>query len=755
MAEAPVSVRILVRAFLHSVSTLIIAVGVVACSDSPPAPVRHGATDARVALQPVFSRSAVDASRRLSDFGIRYDRVRVVLARAAADTIRDTTIAFVPGQPDVTFDLTVPVRTNDEMFDVSIDYLGATGPVFHGHGQAHARLASQTSMDQEPITIEYVGPGANVARIELSPKTVTVFGGRPTSFVAAAFDSSDRGVQTVPLAWATSDASIATITRDGVLTPTGKPGAVRISVITPTAVTDSAAATILLPPASISVVSGSGQTGSVGQLLAPLVVAVTDRLGAAVPGVEVNWARTAGSGSLAASTSITDADGRATTSYALGSVVGAESVSATVDGVASAAVFSFQSLGSIAAKILVVSGDGQVARVNTELTAPLVVSVVDAAGHTVAGALVSWSAVNGTVAPTSSTDANGRASAVMTLGSRAGSASATAAIANGQRVTFSATAQPGPVVAIAFSAQPSNGIVGSLLSPVRVSLLDANGNQTSATNSVSIALANNSTGAMLAGTLQRNAVAGVATFDDLKIDQAGNGYSLIAHSGSLPAIASSPFNVSSGPAGGATIAVLAGDNQSATVGSTTPVAPAVRVTSAQGSPVSGVQVTFSPYEESGTVTPSGPVVTNDAGVATLTSWRLGTEAGRQTLIVSAAGAQSVAMHATAQPAPAAKLVIVTQPSTATRSNELLAQQPVIQVQDQYGNAAKLTDLVITVSSNGGTLHGTTSVTASPATGLAVFTDLRIVGSGVTTLSFSAPGLPAVTSSPIVVSSSVP
>jgi hypothetical protein len=47
--------------------------------------------------------------------------------------------------------------------------------------------------------------------------------------------------------------------------------------------------------------------------------------------------------------------------------------------------------------------------------------------------------------------------------------------------------------------------------------------------------------------------------------------------------------------------------------------------------------------------------------------------------------------------------------------------------------------------------GTTSVSADPATGLATFGDLGIVGSGVVTLTFSAQGIQAVTSSSITVS----
>lgn len=850
--SGPGPVRIFVRPLLRCVSTLLIAVGVATCSDSPPAPIGRSRGDAaRIALEPVFSRSAEDASRRLPDFGIRYDHVRVVLNRAGADTVRDTTIAFAPGQPETTLDLTVDVRASGEVFNVSIDYLSTTGIVFHGHGRARARSPDDRSEQLDPITIEYVGPGANVAHIELSPKTLTLMADQVASFVVEAFDSTGHRVSTVPLSWATSDPAIATITSGGLLRPLGRRGAVTISVVTPTGVSDDATAAVVLPPAqvvvasgaeqtgvvgrplqapvvvqvraldgigvggvevvfappsggsvapvsavtdasglasasltlgpvagtqaftataaglstsipemaepgdpkSIKIVSGDGQTDFVRRTLSPLVVLVADQFGNPVPNATVAWTRTAGTGVLAATKSKTDASGRASMTYTLGSVAGAETVSATIGNPTATVTFTLRALAAGPSRILAVSGDGQTAVVNTQLAAPFVVKVIDDAGSPVAGAVVSWTAVNGSIAATSTTDANGRASATMTLGSQAGSAAATASITNGQRVAFSATAQPGVAAVLAFLTQPSPAAAGEVLSAVSVRLLDASGNQTAATNAVSISLANNSNGAKLAGTLTRNAVLGVATFDDLKVDEAGKGYTLIASSGTMVPVASSPFDVSDGSE--SRIAILAGDDQHVTVATTTPIAPSVQVMDAQGNPLTGVPVTFAPDQQSGTVTPAGPINTDATGVATLTSWRVGTHAGPQALLVSAPGVQAVWIRATANADGPVKLAITTQPSATSVSGELLARQPVVQIQDQFGNPVAASDVVISVAVSSGTLQGTTSITSDATTGWGAFRDLRIVGTGSVTLSFAAQGMPTVTSNPIAVSSSEP
>src|SRR5205823_5704560 len=98
----------------RSIATLLMAVGVATCSDSPTAPLRHtgGANGkagfGRVAFSPVFSTTAAATYARMADFGISFDSVRVVL-RDYPDTtrtVKDTTVAFTPSSSDLPLDLT-------------------------------------------------------------------------------------------------------------------------------------------------------------------------------------------------------------------------------------------------------------------------------------------------------------------------------------------------------------------------------------------------------------------------------------------------------------------------------------------------------------------------------------------------------------------------------------------------------------------------------------------------------------------------
>lgn len=98
---------------------------------------------------------------------------------------------------------------------------------------------------------------------------------------------------------------------------------------------------------------------------------------------------------------------------------------------------------------------------------------------------------------------------------------------------------------LVFSQQPSN-VAGSLISPaVKVQIVDAYNNLLKQDNSdvVTISLGSNPTAAVLSGTLSATVSGGVATFSSLSINKLGNGYTLVAKSGTLSPVTSLSFNV--------------------------------------------------------------------------------------------------------------------------------------------------------------------------------------------------------------------
>ena len=86
-----------------------------------------------------------------------------------------------------------------------------------------------------------------------------------------------------------------------------------------------------------------------------------------------------------------------------------------------------------------------------------------------------------------------------------------------------------------------------------------------------------------------------------------------------------------------TIAINAGNNQSATAGSAVATAPSVIVKDSNNNPVSGVSVTFAVATGGGSLGSPTTVTTNASGIATSPTWTLGATAGSNTLTATATG----------------------------------------------------------------------------------------------------------------------
>jgi hypothetical protein len=145
---------------------------------------------------------------------------------------------------------------------------------------------------------------------------------------------------------------------------------------------------------------------------------------------------------------------------------------------------------------------------------------------------------------------------------------------------------------------------------------------------------------------------------------------------------------------------------------------------------------------SGTLSGDNTATTNSSGVATFSGLSITGTPGQYRLVFSAAGVPSVTSDAIdLGPGAAAELRVVVQPSDVAVSALAFLVQPQVQLVDELGTPVPRAGIAVTASigSGGGTLGGTMSVETN-SEGRAVFTDLRITGSGNHTLKFTAPGL---------------
>ena len=190
------------------------------------------------------------------------------------------------------------------------------------------------------------------------------------------------------------------------------------------------------PPSNLVAAGGNAQTGTVGaELPQPVVVRATDAVGNPKPGVVVTFSVT--SGSLSATSAVTDADGLASVLWTLGAASGTQNLSASVSGLAPLTLTATALPGAPGA-IVILSGNNQSGSPGSPLPDSLRVRVTDQFGNPVSGFTVSWAplAGSGTVSPsTSVTDANGRAATRWTLGSTGGPKAVVAA-AGALSVTF-------------------------------------------------------------------------------------------------------------------------------------------------------------------------------------------------------------------------------------------------------------------------------------------------------------------------------
>jgi adhesin/invasin len=230
--------------------------------------------------------------------------------------------------------------------------------------------------------------------------------------------------------------------------------------------------------------AGDGQSALIGSAVSINPAArVSDQYGNAVAGIPVTFSVSLGGGSVGTPAVVTtDTAGIARSpTWTLGLIAGLNTLGATATGLP-AVTFGAQGIASTASSIALNGGDLQTGTVGISLATPYAVVVKDLAGLPVAGVPVSWAVPpnSGTIAPAqSTTNINGIATAIRTLGTVAGTQTATASVGglSGSPVTFSATALAGAATRLVKqSLDPQTGTVATAVAAPVVKVTDQFGN---------------------------------------------------------------------------------------------------------------------------------------------------------------------------------------------------------------------------------------------------------------------------------------
>ena len=221
--------------------------------------------------------------------------------------------------------------------------------------------------------------------------------------------------------WSLIGERVATLSATGVVTAVAN-GMATIQAAAG-GVTASTSVAVAQAVESVQVSAGDGQTGEVGAVLPAVIEAqVNDVRSNPIAEVKVAFGVTAGGGSMAEATVATDANGRASTVWTLGTVAGATQT-VTVSSAGQTVAFTATAVAAAADSLARVSGNNQSAPASTPLDASLVVRVVDPFGNPVAGQLVDFAIAGGGGSVSANSvisDADGRATTQWTLGAAAG-----------------------------------------------------------------------------------------------------------------------------------------------------------------------------------------------------------------------------------------------------------------------------------------------------------------------------------------------
>jgi adhesin/invasin len=487
-----------------------------------------------------------------------------------------------------------------------------------------------------------------------------------------------------------------------------------INTLTATSASGSATFTATGTAAAASTVAintGNAQTSTAGSPVAiPPSVIVKDQFGNPVSGASVTFAVVSGGGSVTGSPATTNAAGIATVgSWILGPTAGANSLTATSGNLTPV---TFTATGTAGAgSVAVNGGNNQTATVNTTVAVDPSVIIKDVNGNPIAGSSVTFAVASGggsVTGATTATNAGGIATVgAWKLGTSAGTNTLTATSSAGS-TTFTATGVAGAATQIAIDAGNNQTAAAGTAVAIAPSVIvrDAFNNPK---GGVAVTFAVASGGGSITGGAATTNTSGVATVGSWTLGTTVGTNTLTATSGTLTG---SPVTfTANGVTGAATIAVNAGNNQTATVNTAVAVAPSVIIKDSNNNPISGASVTFAIASGGGSIT--GATTTTDAsGIATVGSWTLGNTAGTNTLTASSASAigSPVTFSATGFAGAPATAVINAGNNQTADAGTPVAIPPSVLVKDAFGNPVSNLAVTFAVASGGGSVSGGSGTT---------------------------------------------
>jgi trimeric autotransporter adhesin len=431
------------------------------------------------------------------------------------------------------------------------------------------------------------------------------------------------------------------------------------------------------------------------------------------------------------------------------------------DGSLTSVTSTSVSITGPASKLVVTTQPSVSGTSGTALTTQPVISVEDTAGQVVKGdtstvtaAIVSPPAGSSVTSATKAAVAGVATFTGLALNALAGSYSLT--FADGSLTTATTTSPVvlslGAAAKLAIGTQPSvTTPAGAPLAqqPV-VFIQDSGGNLESTNTSTVIATLTSGSGTLVHATA--TAVAGVATFSGLQLNVPAGVYTLTFSDGALTAVVSVSITVSAGAA--SQLVITAEPSATVANGAVLAQQPVVKLEDAGGNVITGNSstVTATVTTNAGAITNNTAVISTTTGLATFVGLTLKELVGTYSITFSGPTLTSaVSSNVNVTTGIATQLVVTTQPSAVDASGAVLAQVPVVKVEDSAGNVVATDGSTVTAKITSGGVSVTAPTRAAVA-GVATFTGLALNALvGPYTLTFTDGALTAAVSTSIAVS----
>ncbi len=353
---------------------------------------------------------------------------------------------------------------------------------------------------------------------------------------------------------------------------------------------------------SVSAITATTVSGQANSFIADsLGVQVKDAYGNVVPGVNVAWT-TPTDGQLSPGSippDITDSQGISRSKWRLRSSSSVNDTAFATPTGLSPVQFIASVLSSSADSLNYVSGSGQSDTIGAALIQPFVIQVVDSLGNPVPNVNITFSIAStpnrasgqalSTVSTT--TDASGKASTILTLGDKVGTYTVSAyngSLLNSPQ-SFSATATTGTVKSLEIvSGNGQTDTVGTIpVFPLKIKALDSGSNAVSGVALTWTATSNGLVNGASSASRTTNA-AGVDSVSWTLRTTAGADTVTVSAAGVTTKI----YTATAVPGAAAFITSVSGNNRTTVAGSHQKIV--ARITDQYANSVSGTQVTFTP-----------------------------------------------------------------------------------------------------------------------------------------------------------------